>query len=83
MCMLQEQDFFRAPGSGGHLTNHCKNVAVSERMPGYSVMLRVQEHSLGDDTCYFACKFFSNSPPSEPTESDSGAGSETEVCFYG
>lgn len=36
----------------------------------------------GDDMCYFACKFFSDSPPSEPTESDSGAGLKTEVCFY-
>lgn len=36
----------------------------------------------GDDMCYFACKFFSDSPPSEPTESDSDAGLKTEVCFY-
>lgn len=36
----------------------------------------------GGDMCYFACKFFSDSPPSEPAESDSGAGLKTEVCFY-
>lgn len=60
-----------------------KNVAVSARMPSYSATLRVQAPlSGGDDMCYFACKFFSDSPPSEPTESDSGAGLKTEVCFY-
>lgn len=36
----------------------------------------------GDDMCYFECKFFSDSPPSEPAESDSDASLKTEVCFY-
>lgn len=73
----------RAPALGQtNLTSRCKYVAVSKRTPSYSAALCVEAHCLGDDMCYFACKFFSNSPPSEPTESDSGAGLKTEVCFY-
>lgn len=71
-----------ALGQAFNLTDRCKYVAVSERVPSYNATLRVQAHCLGDDMCYFACKFFSDSPPSEPTESDSGAGLKTEVCFY-
>lgn len=75
---------FRAAALGQtvNLTNRRKYVAVSERMPSYNATLHVQAHCLGDDMCYFVCKFFSDSPPSEPTESDSGAGLKTEVCFY-
>lgn len=65
-----------------NLANRCKYAAVSERVPSCIVTLCVQAHCLGDDMCYFACKFFSDSPPSEPTESDSGAALKTEVCFY-
>lgn len=73
----------RIPALGqANLTNRCKYVAVSKRTQSYSVVLCVKAHCLGDDMCYFACKVFSNSPPSEPTESDSGAGLKTEVCFY-
>lgn len=64
------------------LTNLHKYVPVSEHVPSYGAMLHVQVYHLGDDMSYFACKFFSDSPPSEPTESDSGAGLKTEVCFY-
>ena len=71
-----------ALGQAVNLANRCKYVAVSECMPSYSATICVQAHCLGDDMCYFACKFFSDSPPSEPTESDSGAGLKTEVCFY-
>lgn len=71
-----------ALGQAVSLTNRCKYVAVSECMLSYSVTLRLQARCLGDDMCYFACKFFSDSPPSEPTESASVAGLKTEVCFY-
>ncbi len=71
-----------ALGQAVNLAKRCKYVAASECMPSCSATLRVQAHCLGDDMCYFACKFFSDSPPSEPTESDSGAGLKTEVCFY-
>lgn len=54
--------------------------SASERQ--VTVQHCVQANRLGDDMCYFACKFFSDSPPSEPVESDSGAGLKTEVCFY-
>lgn len=67
-----------AAGQAVNLANCCKYAAVAVRMQHYMC-----KHTVwGDDMCYFACKFFSDSPPSEPTESDSGAGLKTEVCFY-
>lgn len=71
-----------APGPAIGLTVPNKYVAVIECAPSYIVTIHAQVDRLGDDMCYFACKFFSDSPPSEPTESDSGAGLKTEVCFY-
>lgn len=69
-----------ALGQAVNLTKRCKHVAVSACMPAQRYVCK---HTVwGDDMCYFACKFFSNSPPSEPAESDSGAGLKTEVCFY-
>lgn len=44
--------------------------------------LHTQRGVWSDDMCYFACKFFGDSPPSEPAQSDSDAGLKTEVCFY-
>lgn len=64
------------------LSNRLAHSEVSERVPGYGPVLRVQVCRLGDDMCCFACKFFSDSPPSEPTESDFSAALKREVCFY-
>lgn len=46
------------------------------------VCTKFQRGVWSDDMCYFACKFFGDSPPSEPVRSDSDAGLKTEVCFY-
>ncbi|PWA17000.1 hypothetical protein CCH79_00019457 [Gambusia affinis] len=43
--------------------------------------LQYSDVCLGDDMCCFACKFFSDSPPSEPTESDSGAALKREAII--
>lgn len=81
---FRNRSVLRAPALGQaiSLTIPRKYVAVIECTPSYSVTIQAQVDRLGDDMCYFACKFFSDSPPSEPTESDSGAGLKTEVCFY-